>query len=120
MNYPMRKMDMVAMVRATNQANYYIQDLMKKAAKVQSDTDGDCRLAKQECKACFYVYGKIGGAAMTTSACGLCGKPMVFGSTCVDAVCPECAKAHKLCKHCGGDLEMRKGRKKWPTSTVAR
>lgn len=118
MNFPARKMDVVAMVSATGMACNFINDVLDRADRLRTDSARADRLAKQECKSCFYVAGKIGGAAMTNSSCGLCGKPLMFGSTCIDAICPECAKEHSLCKHCGGDLEMRIGRRKWPTSTV--
>lgn len=118
MKYPAKKMDVVAMVQSTSRASYYVTDVLRRASKIKTDADRKFRLIEHECKSCFYISGKIGGAAMTNSSCGLCGRPMMFGSTCIDAICTECAKEHSLCKHCGGDLEIRKGRRKWPKSTV--
>jgi len=71
------------------------------------------RLKRHECKACFY-NGRIGGSAMTARECMCCGEIQYYGSTATDVLCMTCAVKHKLCKHCGGDLEMRTRRKEWP------
>lgn len=69
------------------------------------------RLEKCECRLCFYYSGRIGGAMMTAARCGLCDKEMRFGSTNVDVLCQECAKAKKLCRHCGADIDDKSRRK---------
>jgi hypothetical protein len=43
---------------------------------------------------------------------------MVFSNTCVDKICTRCADAHKLCRHCGGDSEMRTKRRNFEWAEV--
>jgi hypothetical protein len=71
----------------------------------RADTRKEERLAELECLYCFYMAGRIGGCAMTTANCGECQKEMLFGSTCVDYACPECAKKNSICKHCGAEMD---------------
>ena len=86
------------------------QNRLKEYEKFFSDPDKEERLEEQECVLCFYG-SKIGGAAMTRANCMSCDKQMGFGSTNVDHLCIECARAHRLCKHCNSDMEY-KNRKK--------
>ena len=50
---------------------------------------------------------------MTTRPCAICHKDVLYGSTCTDVLCDECAKLHDLCKHCGADRELRRNRRKF-------
>lgn len=68
------------------------------------------RLKSQECQVCYYG-SRVGGASITTTYCGICGKEMQFGNTCVDVLCEDCAKKYDLCKHCGGDMNFLNRRK---------
>ena len=86
------------------------KDQVKLSEKIVYDPDKKARLAKQECVVCFY-YPRVGGAMISFSNCGLCGKEMRFPSTNVDKLCPECAKEHRLCKHCGADIHLKSRRK---------
>lgn len=79
--------------------------------KAVEDPEVRARKAKCECVFCFYVNRKIGGQAFTDTECGLCRAKMVFGDTCVDMLCEGCARKHRLCKHCGSDIDL-KGRTK--------
>ena len=79
--------------------------------KVIEDPDKKNRLEKSECVLCYYYYGKIGGSVMTSTECGSCNKELSFGNTCVDVLCPECAKKYRVCRHCGADLELKSRRK---------
>jgi len=63
------------------------------------------RKKKAECRVCFYSKGRIGGCAITTTPCTICGKKMTFESTCTDKHCHECAMKHKLCRHCGAEMD---------------
>jgi len=45
-----------------------------------------------------------------------CGKDQLYGNTRTDALCLECAQETMLCKHCGGDRELRTERRDWPDS----
>ena len=103
--------DQVSMMRATDFAKGYCDDTVAKAMQVLTDPDKKERISKLECLACWYLMGKIGGAAMTEQACGACGKTQLYGSACTDVVCRDCAKEKELCKHCGADLHLRPRRK---------
>ena len=84
---------------------------------IVQDTYKTERLNRHECKTCFYstkFLGRIGGAAITFRPCMSCGKSEYYPSTITDVLCLECAKKHKLCKHCGGDIKMNLKRKNWP------
>lgn len=80
---------------------------LKRASRMLEDARDDDRRAAQQCVCCFYGEGKLGGAAMTHTECGLCGKDVLCGSTAVDPVCMDCAKARELCVKCGADIELR-------------
>lgn len=99
-----------ALESATAQAKHRVQETLARARRLQEDTHREARKAAQQCKACFY-FPALGGAAVTTRPCACCETLMTFGSTNTDALCPSCAKDHRLCQHCGGDREMRTGRR---------
>lgn len=101
------------MIGATEQAKAQVKRRLELAAELDKDSRKQERLLKNECKACFYSY-RVGGSAMVTRPCMSCGTDQVYGSTATDVLCKECAKKHSLCRHCGGDLEMRVRRKEWP------
>lgn len=117
MRRPMLLMNPANMVRATESAKSQVHDAIKRAKDIAEDSDKTRRLAAQECKACFY-FSRIGGAAMTSQDCMCCGVEQLHSSTNTDALCIECAVKCKLCKHCGGDLEMIV-RRKWPEPSNA-
>lgn len=101
------------MIGATGRAKDYVQRMIEDAKEIEDDTRRKERIEAHECKACFYS-SRIGGAAMTSQACMSCGTDQMYGSTNTDALCMTCAMEHVLCKHCGGDLEMRTRRRVWP------
>ena len=101
------------MIGATERAKARVKSWMELADDVIEDTKKADRLKRHECKACFYS-SRIGGAAMTTRPCMSCGSDEMYGSTATDVLCLVCATKHELCRHCGGDLEMRTRRKDWP------
>lgn len=82
----------------------------------QEDTQETAREAALQCRACYYLFAdRIGGAAMTTWYCGLCGTEGLHGSTATPRLCDNCARTHELCRECGGDIKMRTRRKRpWP------
>lgn len=82
------------------------------ADKLINDPDRKIRLKIPECKLCFYSVS-IGGSAMTNKDCICCGETTMYSSTDTSELCVECAKKHKLCSHCGGDIDMQVGRRKW-------
>lgn len=105
------KVDRALIVSRTDHGHAQIEDALRRAKELQEDPRKEERLKKHECKACFYLRGRIGAAAMTRQDCGICGKEQMFGSSCTDVICPECAKANQLCRRCGADLELRTRRR---------
>lgn len=106
------------MVGWTERAKDYVRRVIDAAKEIETDARRKERIEAHECKACFYG-SRIGGSAMTSQPCMSCGEAQMYGSTNTDALCMTCATAHVLCKHCGGDLEMRTRRKDWPETPSA-
>lgn len=101
--------DRDAQVWATNRARERIRKIAELASAVDGDTLREARIAKHECKACFYpsrIHGRLAGAAITTRPCACCGAQQTYSSTATDVLCIECARTRSLCKHCGGELEV--------------
>ena len=107
------------MIGATERAKARVKDWCDLAADATNDTRKAERLARHECKACFYA-GRIGGAAMTYRKCMSCGSDELYGSTATEVMGKAGVVKHDLCQHCGGDLEMRTRRKEWPDAPNAR
>lgn len=108
MKEPIRaKIDLASVLRATarNQASMWAWE------KAVNDPASSERKEAGQCRACFYVYGRQGGSVCTQAECAMCGKVMGFGNTCLDVLCLECAKANRLCRHCGADAENKNRRK---------
>ena len=105
------KLDLYEINRLTSRSKSYAQDFEKRARLFLDDAEQEKRLAEQLCKFCYYVSSWIGGAAMTEANCGLCDKTTMYSSTNVDVVCKSCAESHKLCVHCGSDMQFRNRRK---------
>lgn len=108
-------MNVSNMIGATERAQQRVQAWIDHATKVQADAGKSERLARLECKACFYA-SRIGGAAMTYRPCMCCGSRELYSSTATDVLCAPCATASDLCKRCGGDREMHAQRKGWPAA----
>lgn len=115
---PPKVMHVGIMITATECAMNRVLAWIALAEEVKMDARKTERLKRQECKSCFYA-SRIGGSAMTERPCMCCGSVMVYTSTATDVLCPGCAQKHQLCKHCGGDLEMRSRRKDWPKPNVS-
>lgn len=99
---------------ATTMAAGRIHEALKLAQKYQEDPHREARLAVHTCKACFYRTS-IAGAAMTMQPCMCCQQDQMYSSTNTDALCLTCAKENKLCKHCGGDVDLDTRRQDWPS-----
>jgi hypothetical protein len=106
MNIPLRKIDLIDVINQSYIANEWVE----RQRRCVNDVYKTERVITQECQSCFYSQ-RIGGQAITRSYCGICEKEMTFGNTNVDAVCLECAKEHRLCKHCAGDINMKRRNK---------
>jgi RNase P subunit RPR2 len=118
MNQRPFEMSLYNMEFATTMARKRVDSAIKLANKLEADVDLVPRQQAFKCKACYY-FPVLGGAAMTTRPCGCCGIDVMYGSTNTDALCVSCAEKHRLCKHCGGDSEMRGRRKDWPKADTA-
>lgn len=93
--------------------NYYGREVIKNALKIVNDPDQAARKEASCCVRCYYVT-QVGGAAMTTWYCGICGAKDMHGSTNTPCLCKACAKEHGLCFRCGADMELKNRRKqKW-------
>tara|TARA_Y100000310_G_scaffold342020_1_gene443365 strand:- start:910 stop:1257 length:348 start_codon:yes stop_codon:yes gene_type:complete len=104
--------DLYAVQFATSQQKETYTSVLSRAKKSSEDANKHERLEKSECKVCYYLYpSRIGGNVTTVCHCGICGKEMRFGNTCVDEICLDCAKEHRLCCHCGGTIDLRDRRK---------
>lgn len=115
MTRPAVRLDVVAMVRATENAADYVANTIARADAARNDSDRTARREKSLCPCCYYIErSRAGGASITHQPCALCGADQSYGSTATDALCLPCAREHSLCKRCGGDLEMRPRRRKWP------
>lgn len=101
------------MISATEYAKSRVESIISRAKIIERDELKQERINAQECKSCFY-QDRIGGAAITDRECMCCGKIQQYGSTATNALCKPCATKHSLCKHCGGDVELRVRRRKWP------
>ena len=112
-------MSPAVMIAATERARGYERSVLKRAEEMKTDPRKVERLKRCECRACYYLNGsRIGGAAMTDRPCMCCGKVQHYSSTATDVLCMSCAEKHKLCKRCGGDVEMKVRRKGWPEAEL--
>ena len=105
----------IFMVGASYRAQNAFYDYIELSNKIVTDSSIEDRLKKHECKACFYIFPKWGGSAITNKPCGICGEMQVYGSTNTDVLCLPCAVKYGLCKHCGGDIDMKVTRRDWPS-----
>lgn len=83
------------------------QDALRQASNAVNDTKREKRLAAHECQYCYYLAGRVGGAAMTQSNCRSCNVEHWNSSTCTDEFCEACAKKFGICRHCGADLDLK-------------
>ena len=105
------------MISATELAAQRVKARLELAEEIKADARKPDRLKRHFCKSCFYS-SMVGGAAMTNRPCMSCGIDQMYGSTNTDVLCMACASKNSLCKHCGGDLEMRVRRKVWPDDPI--
>jgi hypothetical protein len=111
-----KQLDAYGMLRATDAAKGIAERAVKAVDAFQIDKDKQQRLEETICRTCFYFRrSRIGGAAITRWCCGVCGRTQTAPSTATDKVCRPCGQEHLLCVQCGGDLETRVRRRKWPT-----
>lgn len=109
------RMSKLLMVAATGNAHKRVQDAINRAAELTADTRSEHRKKQQQCRACYY-FPTIAGQSITFRDCMCCGETQTYGSTNTDVLCMKCAVEHFLCRHCGGDIEMCRGRRHWPNT----
>ena len=108
-----RKMSVATLISSTSLSKRRVEAALKLAEQFREDPQKAERLTACLCIPCFYS-SSWGGAAITQEPCMCCGAVQMYGSTNTDALCMDCAQEAHLCKHCGGDVELRTGRKNWP------
>lgn len=111
MDRPKRDFKQSTMELATDFARGYVDATTRAALNYANDPEKRDRLADSQCIRCWYQESRIGGAAITHSPCGICGKEMSFANTNTDTLCKECAMGAALCRHCGADVQLRPRRK---------
>lgn len=109
-------MTVANMVSRSASARRRVAEYLRVAEAMLNDSDSLNRIKAQNCVSCYYSAGRIGGSAITTRPCMCCGLTETYASTSTDALCLVCADLNHLCKHCGGDLDMREDRKDWPSA----
>lgn len=81
-----------------------IEEFKRKAQEryereVATDPRQKDRLARHECKACYYQI-RINGQAFTQYTCQMCGKEDMHNNTGVPKICDNCADKNVLCARC--------------------
>lgn len=108
MQRPAKKIDSVAVQRATTFARGWKADTLRVAERLKEDSDAEQRKAEQLCQTCYYLRKSgIAGQAITTQPCGICEENQTYSSTATDVLCKPCAEKHQLCKRCGADIKFR-------------
>lgn len=106
MNHSRAKVDIYGISNATHFAKQRGDGVVKDALRFMTDPERDKRVGDHECKTCYYLCSRLGGAAMTSRQCGLCDVIMQFGSTVTDSLCGPCAETNALCKCCTADIDL--------------
>lgn len=114
-DYPRRPMTVSNLQSWTYRTKERMDGLIDLAHKLETDPERDQRLRECLCRMCYYG-SRLGGAAIKSEPCMCCGAVQTYGSTNTDALRLTCAQETELCKHCGGDRELRVKRRKWPSA----
>lgn len=90
----------------------FLKNTEKMMNGIKEDVNKKDRLSKSTCLVCYYDRrGIMVTNASVTTNCRSCNKKITFGNSNTDEVCLECAKEHKLCVHCGSDIEYKQRKK---------
>lgn len=114
MDHRSRPLTPSALKRATFIRAQMVRDAISYAQNLVNDPRQIERADKALCRACFYAPPVVTGRAMTVHPCMACGAEQIYSSTGVDALCPDCARWHYLCKRCGCDRDLDAERADWP------
>jgi hypothetical protein len=93
-------------VGATGESMAHMERYLERADRMKTDPEKEKRESAHYCRWCYYT--SFVGVDWTTP-CMVCDEE-VFGR---NKVCETCAVEHRLCRKCGGDLDMRARRRKW-------
>lgn len=114
MHQEAKEMTVEAVLDATRMSASGLSDRIALAEVARDDMRRADRKQDCLCRWCFYYcQPRIGGCAMTIRPCGICGIEELYSSTATDVVCRACAIEHKICRQCGGDVELRHSRRKF-------
>lgn len=80
------------------------QEILRLADNLTNDPHRDMRLARHECKPCYYRQS-MAGQAFTAYECKLCETTHQHPNTNTPALCSPCADRNHLCQRCGADLD---------------
>jgi hypothetical protein len=80
---------------------------LETADRIRNDPDKERRESEGFCRWCYYT-SSVG--VDWSFPCMVCEEEMLMTR---NRVCADCAKEHRLCRRCGGDLDMRARRRKW-------
>ncbi|MBM5783156.1 MAG: hypothetical protein FJ368_07055 [Pelagibacterales bacterium] len=89
----------------------YIKKTLQLAKNLQEDPQKQERIKNCTCLVCWYRSGGMHTNSFVHTNCKSCNKDLQFVNSNTDEVCIDCAKEHKLCKHCGADIEYKERRK---------
>jgi hypothetical protein len=103
-----QQIDLIRVLNATAGVNDALETYRR---AIEDPKRHDRIVLDSQCRYCFYVSRRIGGAAVTQALCAGCGKVMTFGNTSTDLLCQSCAKLSGLCRHCGADVNGKMRRK---------
>lgn len=84
-----------------------VESFLKRHKELTTDAKKAQRVARRQCKDCFYLRGGVAGQAFTDYNCAACGKESSWPNTHVPQLCDECSDKHDLCQYCIGDREMK-------------
>ena len=86
-------------------ATMFAESAVRSAEKCVGDVKLQQRVARWQCRSCFYLRQRIGGRAITWCLCALCGEEFSNPSTATDLLCVGCAHVRKLCQTCGAEMD---------------
>jgi len=106
MNIKNSKWDQDKSKRETHFNNQSVKKLNLKLQNYNYDMNIFKRQENQICKYCSYVNNdRMAFQAFTNTNCSICDKEIIFATSNIDKVCPECAKENNICKHCGAEMD---------------
>lgn len=90
----------------TDQLNEkYVRYILKLANNFKNDVYRETRIGSRKCLKCFYTE-VVSGRAIVKSECVICKSTIKNQSTIRNKVCTLCSEKYKLCRQCGGSMEI--------------